>query len=200
MAADDISYLDFDLPDDLREDFNQETPKSASIVTSVSDMGVLAALCVVNGIEAVVMPSGVFGTVAFLKNLADGAPKQNVEKLTKSVTGLDAVLVQCRFEKMEAKLYRNGEFVQDLIPTIVVGNFPDAAEDALIGELDLFKLVETGEANVNAEHALAHLPSNFVPKKYQKGKSETEKAFNAFPTFAMPLKVAQETLKKFENV
>ncbi|MDR1861983.1 MAG: hypothetical protein LBQ41_03070 [Candidatus Ancillula sp.] len=199
-AKDEIGYLDFELPKDIAVHTGISETKSAALVTSINDIGVLAALCVVNEIEAVIMPSGVFGTVAFLHELKDGAPEKAVTKITLAVDGLDAVLVQYRFERMEAKLYTKGEFVEDLVPTVVVGNFSEVAEDALIGEIDLYDLMKTGSAKVDANHALRNLPSNFVPKKYQRGAERTSGNFNAFPTFAMPKDVALQTLKRFENV
>ncbi|MDR2508611.1 MAG: hypothetical protein LBC50_00565 [Candidatus Ancillula sp.] len=163
----------------------------------------MAAFCVVNDIEAVIMPSGVFGTVAFLHLTKDVSPEETVKRLTTSVKGLDAVLAQFKMGKIETALYHDGKFQKELVPTLVLGNLTDAAEDALIGELDLFELIQTGKAHVNSEHALAHLPSNFIPKKYQKKPKSSEdippQDFQAFYTKNMPLDVAKATLKRFES-
>ena len=162
----------------------------------------MAAFCVVNDIEAVIMPSGVFGTVAFLHLVEDVSPEESVKRLTHSVKGLDAVLAQFKMGKIETSLYKDGAYQKDLVPTLVLGNLSDAAEDALIGELDLFELIKTGKAHVDSKHALAHLPSNFVPKKYQKkpkGSDIPPQDFQAFYTKNMPLDVAQATLKRFES-
>jgi hypothetical protein len=224
-VPEEIAYLDFDLEpefdvkpkndgsfNDLRidketqiSDFadslnNVTTSKSSCIVTSINDLGVLVALLVVNQINAVVMPSGVFGTVAFLKDRENDAPNEAAKKLTLKVQDLEVILVEFKMGRIESTVYSKGKKGDNVPPTLVVGNFSEAAEDALIGELDLFKLVETGDAKVDAQHALAALPSNYIPKKYQKGynRNISTANFNAFPTFAMPMNVAIETLRKFE--
>lgn len=224
-ALSDISYLDFDVsinkdnqtnytvdgalsstnalnaasPIDFEEAIN--TPKSACIVTSVNDLGVFTAMLVTLGIDAIVMPSGAFGTVAFLHDLKDDAPNIAIKSLTDNFIGLEAILVEFRMGRLQSSVYVKGAKATEISPLLVVGNFSEAAEDALIGELDLFELVQKGNAKVDSNHALSTLPSNYIPKKYQKGYSHDSdlQNFNAFPTAAMPLEAAKETLEKFRR-
>jgi hypothetical protein len=172
----------------------------------------MAALCVVNDIEAIVMPSGVFGCIAFLRNLQENDIVKSTKQLTVNVQGLDAVLVKYKASKIVTELYRSGKVVKELIPTQVLGNLSETAEDALIGQLDLFELVASGKAHVSVEDALASLPSNFIPKKYQRNAKETgtkggsndsgapkSGEFEMFYTKNMPKPVALETLKQFRS-
>jgi hypothetical protein len=170
--VDDISHLDFDVPNDIVEleqtiSTAQEPAKTAAIVTSISDLELMAAVCVISEFRAIVTPNGVFGSCSFLEKCADGAPEKAIERLTREVNGLDAVLVQYKMGRIETTLWRSGKAVETLIPTLVIGNLSAAAEDALIGELNLFDLIASGEYKVDDNKARESLPSNYIPKKYQ---------------------------------
>jgi hypothetical protein len=217
-GSDDLSYLfgdDFGESEEIKElekkVAQETTPRAAAIITSISDLGLIAAFCVVMDISAIVTPSGVFGSCAFLEHRKPGEPEKQVIHLTKSVKGLDAVLVQYVAGKMKTNLYRDGEIVEELVPTLVLGNLSELAEDAIVGQLDLFQLVEEGNAQVSAV-TIDDLPSNYIPKKYQQrppgfqqdlqnggqpgGNKQEVKVFS---TKQMPKSVALKALEQHRN-
>jgi hypothetical protein len=203
MAKDDISHLDFDIPSNSKDDLLDVSPKSAAIITSITNLEIMTAFCVVNDIHAIIMPNGIYGSVAFLEDIFDGKPEKAIKTLTKNVEGLEAVLGQYKMGRIETSLYQNGKFVESLIPTFVIGNFSEVAEDALLGAVNLFQLVRGKNAKVDTEEVMKNLPKNYIPRKYQPLKPQeieiNHVQLKVFDTHLMKPEDAQKVLKNFRR-
>lgn len=203
--VDDLSHLDFELSDELKDlsDHVFDDAKSAAIITPINNLETMTAFCVINDIHAVVVENGIYESVAFLEDIKLGHPEAAIERFTKSIEGLDAVLATYRLGRIETKLYRAGKFVEDLVPTFVLGNFSDIAEDALIGEINLFELIKGKEVKIDAAEVAKHLPKNYIPKKYQPLKPQEidykEFQIKLFDTHVMPKDKADEILAKYRK-
>ncbi|MDR1448440.1 MAG: hypothetical protein LBI63_05770 [Candidatus Ancillula sp.] len=150
----DISYLDFDVPDEIINDECEVDciPKIALIILPIQEPIVCAALCTLSNIHAIIISNGEYGTLAFLPDTGNKHSEHSVVGLTKLVQDMDAVLIQYVFGRIDASLYKNGAKMHSLIPTLVISNFSDFAEKVLMGEIDPFdeSIYKTSKKNTKS--------------------------------------------------
>ncbi|BDR54375.1 hypothetical protein KIMH_04860 [Bombiscardovia apis] len=110
--------------------------KAALIVTRLASAELLSAFCQISDISALCVDAPE-GAVALLKNLDGDGPEAAVKDLTTVVSGLSAMLVVNRADKLEAKLWIEGRSGQSFPPPMVFASSADFVEDLLIGTSDV---------------------------------------------------------------
>lgn len=196
---DDISYLNFDVPDEIDNAPKEvgETPKVALIILPIYEPVVCGALCVFSKFRAVILSNGMYGTLAFLQDAGTGQPQDLIVQLTKMVQDMDAVLVQYVFGRIDASLYKNGEKLHSLIPTLVISNFSDFAEKVLMGEVDLFEQLDAANAGKSSVKSAKFYEINY--EKYYDYISDGDQLQKVLDTTKISPLSAGTILTRFQN-
>ncbi|BDR53294.1 hypothetical protein KIM372_12010 [Bombiscardovia nodaiensis] len=132
-AADPLAGTSFD--DELQGLIGNRA-KVALMVTRLASAELLAAFCQISDISASCLDARE-GAVAVLKNLDGDGPEAAVKDLTTVVSGLSAVLVVNRADKLEAKLWIDGRSAQAFPPPVLFASAAGFVEDLLIGTADV---------------------------------------------------------------
>jgi hypothetical protein len=119
--------------------------KAAMLITPLGQPELLSAFCVLADVSAFCIGSEQ-GAVAILKNLDGTAPEAAAKDLTTVISGLSVVLAINRADKLEAKLWINGEAGSDFAPPLLFMNVAEFVEDYMIGSVDLDGLRANGLA------------------------------------------------------
>ncbi|RBP99174.1 hypothetical protein [Bifidobacterium xylocopae] len=117
--------------------------KAALIVTRLASAELLAAFCQISDISAACLEASE-GAVAVLRNLDGDGPEAAVKDLTTVVSGLSAMLVVNRADKLEAKLWIDGRSGDSFPPPVLFASAAGFVEDLLIGAADVDLLKEQG--------------------------------------------------------
>lgn len=106
--------------------------KAALICTRLASAELLAAFCQLSDISADCIGSEE-GAAAILHNLDGDGPEAAVKDLTKVVSGLSALLVVNRADKLEATVYYGGQAGEQLPPPFVFPSLAPFVEDVMLG-------------------------------------------------------------------
>ena len=98
--------------------------------------------------------------MAVLHNLDGDGPEAAIKDLTTVVSGLSAVLVVNRADKLEATLYVQGQSGDSLSPPIVFASAPNFVEDVMLGlsSVDMLKqqgIHSSNSADLTRDDAMA---------------------------------------------
>jgi hypothetical protein len=142
VPPDDLSAFDDPLEAEL-EGILGDKAKAAMLITPLQQPELLSAFCVLADVSAYCIGAEQ-GAVAVLKNLAGSSPEAAAKDLTTVISGLSVVLAVNRADKLEAKLWMNGEQGSDFAPPILFMNVAEFVEDFMIGSTDLDGLKANG--------------------------------------------------------
>lgn len=117
--------------------------KLAMLCTRLQDADLLAAFCSLADISAQCVQANE-GAVAVLRGLDGNAPESAAQDLTKVVTGLSALLVVNRADKIEATVYMGGQAGEQLPPPFVFPTLAPFVEDMMLGISTMDGLRESG--------------------------------------------------------
>jgi hypothetical protein len=117
--------------------------KAAVLITPLQQPELLSAFCVLAGVSAYCI-GATQGAVAVLKDLEGSSPEGAAKDLTTVISGLSVVLAVNRADKLEAKLWINGEQGSDFAPPLLFMNVAEFVEDYMIGSTDLAGLKTSG--------------------------------------------------------
>lgn len=135
--------------DDELEGLLGNKAKAAVMVTRLASDELLAAFCQLSDISADCLASEQ-GAVAVLHNLDGDGPEAAIKDLTTVVSGLSAVLVVNRADKLEATLYVQGQSGDSLSPPIVFASAPNFVEDVMLGLASVDMLKQQGIHSSNS--------------------------------------------------
>jgi hypothetical protein len=141
-SSNDLSDFDDPLESEL-EGILGDKAKAAMLITPLQQPELLSAFCVLADVSAYCIGADQ-GAVAVLKNLAGSSPEAAAKDLTTVISGLSVVLAVNRADKLEAKLWINGEQGSDFAPPILFMNVAEFVEDFMIGSTDLDGLKANG--------------------------------------------------------
>ncbi|PJI94316.1 hypothetical protein [Luteimicrobium subarcticum] len=130
-------FPDVTVPDDLSglDDATAapDAPRPvAVVVTQVGAAEPLAAACALAGLEVDAVLSGI-GVFVVCRDTSPGAPQRVAETLTRAMSGLPAILLERRDDRITAHRWLDGVQGDKLAPAIVLGGAPDALENLLLG-------------------------------------------------------------------
>ncbi|AKV55057.1 hypothetical protein BACT_0451 [Bifidobacterium actinocoloniiforme DSM 22766] len=138
--------------------------KAALIVTRLASAELLAAFCQISDISAVCLEDSE-GAVAVLRNLDGDGPEAAVKDLTCVISGLSAMLVVNRADKLEAKLWVDGRSGEAFPPPVLFASAAGFVEDLLIGAADVDMLTAQGiksfdSGDMDQAHAMGVIASH----------------------------------------
>ncbi len=131
--------------------------KTAALITRVASAELLAAFCQLSDISADCVGSNQ-GAVAVLRNLDGDSPEAAARELTTVVTGMSAILVVNRADKLHITLYAGGVAGSELAPPILFNSTPRFVEDLMLGIVTVEQLKTHGLEVINSaqyDHASA---------------------------------------------
>lgn len=117
--------------------------KAAVLITPLQQPELLSAFCVLADVSALCVGSAQ-GAVGILKNLEESSPENAAKDLTTVISGLSVVLAINRADKLEAKLWIDGEAGADFAPPLLFMNVAEFVEDFMIGSTDVEGLRTNG--------------------------------------------------------
>lgn len=136
--------------DDELEGLIGNKAKRAIIVTRLSSAELLAAFCTLADISAQCLDSQ-SGAVAVLRNLDGDGPEAAAKDLTTVVTGLSALLLVDRADKMTATPFANGGAQSaQLPPPFVLETLAPFVEDLMLGITDLDAIKQSGTTIIDS--------------------------------------------------
>lgn len=160
-----------DLPDDLPDDPTAGTSgesfddqlqgilgnkaRQALLVTNLSEPGLLAAFCVMAGIDAACIGAST-GAVALLHDTADQGPEEAARRLTTLVTSLSVVLVVNRADRLEAHVWLDGKQGEKIAPPLLFMQVDTVVEDLVISQATPDTLREDGRTVVETSSMDRH--------------------------------------------
>lgn len=159
-----------DLPDDptagggsaLDESFDDQLQgilgnkaRQALLVTNLSEPGLLAAFCVMAGIDATCIGAST-GAVALLHDTADQGPEEAARRLTTLVTSLSVVLVVNRADRLEAHVWLDGKQGEKIAPPLLFMQVDTVVEDLVISQATPDTLREDGRTVVETSSMDRH--------------------------------------------
>ncbi|WP_422614334.1 hypothetical protein [Bifidobacterium thermophilum] len=134
--------------------------KVAAIITRLTSAELLAAFCQLSDISAICLDDPQ-GAVAVLRNLDGDGPEAAAKDLTTVVSGMPAVLVVNRADKLEATMYLQGETRDSFAPPILFSAAAPFVEDLMLGIAPLSAILEDTKSfdsdNLDRDQALAIL-------------------------------------------
>lgn len=121
--------------------------RQALLVTNLSEPGLLAAFCVMAGIDATCIGAST-GAVALLHDTADQGPEEAARRLTTLVTSLSVVLVVNRADRLEAHIWLDGTQGEKIAPPLLFMQVDSVVEDLVISQATPDTLREDGRTVV----------------------------------------------------
>lgn len=145
--------------------------KAAVIITRLTSAELLAAFCQLSDISAICLDDPQ-GAVAVLRNLNGDGPEAAAKDLTTVVSGMPAVLVVNRADKLEATMYLLGETRDNFAPPLLFSAAAPFVEDLMLGITPLDDILADNTsydaAALTREQALAILARH---TKFGRGNS-----------------------------
>ena len=123
--------------------------KMAALITRVASAELLAAFCQLADISADCVGSNQ-GAVAVLRNLDGDSPEAAARDITTVVTGMSAILVVNRADKLHIALYAGGVAGSELAPPILFNSTPRFVEDVMLGITTVEQLKTHGFEVINS--------------------------------------------------
>lgn len=132
-AGDGILGADFE--DELQGILGNKA-KCAVLCSHLASAELFAAICRLADVDALCVDDS-YGAVAILRDLEGNAPETAAHDLTTVISGMDALLVVNRADKIEASVYADGETVEQIPPPFVFPTLAPFVEDYMIGLVDV---------------------------------------------------------------
>lgn len=146
-AAANGDVLGADFEDELQGILGNKA-KGAVLCTHLASAELLAGICRLADIDALCVGDR-YGAVAILRDLEGNAPETAAHDLTTVISGMDALLVVNRADKLEASIYTDGEAVEQIPPPFAFPTLAPFVEDYMIGLVDVAGIEAQAEETVD---------------------------------------------------
>lgn len=134
-AGSDGDVLGADFEDELQGILGNKA-KCAVLCSHLASAELFAAICRLADIDALCVGDR-YGAVAILRDLEGNAPETAAHDLTTVISGMDALLVVNRADKIEASIYADGAAVEQIPPPFAFPTLAPFVEDYMIGLVDV---------------------------------------------------------------
>ncbi|PAU69158.1 hypothetical protein B1400_1160 [Bifidobacterium italicum] len=134
-AAGSGDVLGADFEDELQGILGNKA-KCAVLCSHLASAELFAAICRLADVDALCVGDR-YGAVAILRDLEGNAPETAAHDLTTVISGMDALLVVNRADKIEASIYADGAAVEQIPPPFAFPTLAPFVEDYMIGLVDV---------------------------------------------------------------